>query len=144
MKKSAFLIAGSILFVGIRALAHHVFAGTYLLDQTATIQGSVVQFDIRNPHSFMTVNVKDDNGKITLTGVEWGSVTELGNTGVTRQTLQVGDAVTIVGAPARDSSEHKLLMRKIVRSSDGWTWGDKPGEVIKNYAPSASNPAGAK
>jgi len=133
-----------ILVGGITALAHHAFAGTYLLGQTATAQGTIVQFEMRNPHSYVSIDVKDENGRITRYGVEWGAIAELGNTGVTKTTLKAGDSVAIVGAPSRDPSEHKLLMRKIVRSSDGWSWGDKPGEVIKNYAPSASNPAEAK
>ena len=123
-----------ILIAGIPALAHHSYKGSYVLEKTTTIKGSIVEFQIRNPHSFLTVEAKEDSGKITRYGVEWGGVTELACTSVTRTTLKVGDMVIIDGAPSRDASVHLLLMRKIVRS-DGWSWGEKPGEVLKNSIP---------
>jgi len=124
-----------ILITGISVLGHHSYNGTYVLEKTATIKGSIVEFQIRNPHSFMSVEVKDDTGKITRFGVEWGGVTELACSSVTRTTLKVGDSVIIDGAPSRDASVHLLLMRKIVRSAYGWSWGERPGEVLKNSNP---------
>ena len=132
--RTVILFACLILIAGMSALGHHSYKGSYVLEKTATIKGSIVEFQIRNPHSFLSVEAKDDNGKITQFGVEWGGVTELGSTGVTRTTLKVGDSVIIDGAPSRDASVHLLLMRKIVRS-DGWSWGEKPGEVLKNSNP---------
>jgi hypothetical protein len=60
---SLILIVGIILATGTSANAHHSFAGTYLLDQTVTIEGTIVQFDIRNPHSFISLEVRDSDGK---------------------------------------------------------------------------------
>ncbi len=132
--KSILVFVGLILITSISTLGHHAYSGTYELEKTATIKGSIVEFQIRNPHSFVSVDVKDDTGKITRFGIEWGGVTELACTSVTRTTLKVGDSVIIDGAPSRDASMHLLLMRKIVRS-DGWSWGEKPGEVLKNSNP---------
>ena len=128
------LIVGTILATGAPANAHHAFAGTYNMDQTATVAGTIVQFDIRNPHSFVSLEIKDSDGKITRWGVEWAGVTLLTQTGITRQTLKVGDKVTVTGAPSRDASEHKVLMKIIRRPADGWTWGERPEEVIKGYS----------
>jgi hypothetical protein len=127
------LMVGIILTTGVPANAHHAFAGTYMMDQTATVEGTIVQFDIRNPHSFVSLEVKDSDGKITRWGVEWGGVTLLTQTGVTRQTLKVGDNVTVTGAPSRDAAEHKVLMKIIRRPADGWAWGERPEELIKGY-----------
>lgn len=126
-------ICALILAAGTPAIAHHSFAGTYVLDQTATIEGSIVQFDIRNPHSFINLEIKHSDGRTTRWGVEWGGVTLLTETGVTRQTLKVGDKVKVTGAPSRDTTEHKVLMKVIQRPADGWVWGDRPEEVIKGY-----------
>jgi len=133
--RPVFLFVILILIAAISVLGHHSYDGTYVLEKTATIKGSIVEFQIRNPHSFLTVDVKDDSGKIARFGVEWGGVTELACTSVTRTSLKVGDSVIIDGAPSRDASMHLLLMRKIVRSTDGWSWGEKPGEVLKNSNP---------
>ena len=43
--------------------AHHSFAGTYVEGQLMKIEGKVVEFNIRNPHSFITIEVTDKDGK---------------------------------------------------------------------------------
>ena len=140
------LIGALILATGTPTRAHHSFAGTYVLDQVATIEGTIVQFDIRNPHSFINLEIKGADGKLIRWGVEWGGVTLLTQTGVTRQTLKVGDRVAVTGAPSRDGFEHKVLIKIIRRPADGWSWGDRPEEFVKGYggfAPTATVPAPA-
>lgn len=95
--------------------AHHSFAGTYIEDKIMRIEGKVVQFNIRNPHSFITIEVQDKDGKTTRWGGEWGSVTQLSQGGVNRFTLEVGDFLIIEGAPPRDFSDPKVLVRKVSR-----------------------------
>jgi hypothetical protein len=127
------LIVGIFLATGTPANAHHSFAGTYLLDQTVTIDGTIVQFDIRNPHSFISLEVRDSDGKTSRWGVEWCDITLLTQTGVTKQTLKVGDKVKATGAPSRDAAMHVVLMKTIRRPADGWVWGERPEELIKGY-----------
>jgi len=105
-----------IAFVsGAAALAHHSFAGTYREAEVVTIEGKIVQFNIRNPHSFINVEVIGEDGKAEVWGGEWGSVTQLSQGGVDRFTLKVGELIVIDGAPARDSMDRKVLVRKVVR-----------------------------
>src|SRR6186997_63152 len=105
----------AMLAFGVAAYAHHSFAGTYIEDKTVTIQGTVAEFNIRNPHSFISVEVVGKDGKVTRWGCEWGGVTQLSEGGVTRFTLKVGDKLIIDGAPSRDVDEHKVLIRKVVK-----------------------------
>ena len=105
--------------------AHHSFAGTYVEHQVMKIEGKVVEFNIRNPHSFILVEVME-NGKPVRWGGEWGGVTQLSQGGVTRFTLEVGDYLIIEGAPPRDSLDKKLLVRKVWRPATdkkpAWEW----------------------
>ena len=123
------------------AYAHHSFAGTYILDQRATIEGTLVSFVIQNPHSFVTVDVKGADGKIRTWAVEWGGVTQLTQTGVTAATLKVGDKISVTGAPAKATDELKVLMRKIERPTDGWSW---EGETGSRYGFASSAEPAAK
>ncbi|HMF00682.1 MAG TPA: DUF6152 family protein, partial [Terriglobia bacterium] len=50
------------------AYAHHSFAGTYIEDQTVKLEGTVAEFNIRNPHSFISIEVVDKDGSTT----RWG------------------------------------------------------------------------
>jgi hypothetical protein len=108
------------------AYAHHSFAGTYIEHQVMKIEGKVVEFNIRNPHSFILIEVLDKDGKGTRWGGEWGGVTQLSQGGVTRFTLEVGDHLIIEGAPPRDSMDKKVLVRKVWRPATdkkpAWEW----------------------
>jgi hypothetical protein len=106
--------------------AHHSFAGTYREGDLMRLEGTIVQFNIRNPHSFINIEVEDEEGNKVLWGGEWGSVSALSQGGVDRFTLKVGEHVIIDGSPPRDSMDHKVLVRKVVRPAtstvDEFVW----------------------
>lgn len=118
----ALALAGALM-MGIPAWAHHSFAATYFEDKTVTIDGKLVQFMFRNPHSFVHVEAPDDKGEMVTWAVEWGGGGQLGSQGVQRETLRPGDHVIVVGEPGRDPDAHRLRMLSIKRPSDGWSWG---------------------
>jgi hypothetical protein len=95
--------------------AHHSFAGSYLEGDTKRLEGTIVQFNIRNPHSFINFMVKGDDGKEVLWGGEGGSVTALSQGGVDRFTLKPGEFIIVDGAPPRDSMDRKVLSRRVER-----------------------------
>jgi hypothetical protein len=127
-----------VLFVAVAAVgaatqrtyAHHSFAATYLEDQTVTIEGELVQFLFRNPHSFVHVMVKEKDGSMVRYAVEWGGAGQLGGQGVTRETLKPGDHVVISGSPGRNPADHRVRMVSLRRPKDGFGWGQRPGEVV--------------
>jgi Family of unknown function (DUF6152) len=126
MKRTLFalvLVAGAMVVSSGRAYAHHSFAATYFEDKTQKIEGNLVQFLYRNPHSFVHVEAPDDKGVMQRWAVEWGAGGQLGRQGVTRETLKPGDHVIIVGNPGRNPEDHRLRMVNITRPSDGWKWG---------------------
>jgi thiamine monophosphate kinase len=123
------LAAGAALFAR-PALAHHSFSATYLETESVTIEGEIVQFVFRNPHSFVHVNVKEKDGTVTTYNVGWGGTGQLNNTGVTRETLKAGDVVVITGAPGRNAADHRIRMVTLKRPKDGFTWGGTPGQTV--------------
>jgi len=120
-------LLGLILIVGLTASslrAHHSFAATYAEEKTIKIEGKLVQFNFRNPHSFVQIEVKEENGTVNRWSVEWGGAGQLGAQGLTRDTLRPGDYVVITGHPGRNNNEdHRLRMLEIRRPLDGWKWG---------------------
>lgn len=117
------MLAAAVSILGVRAYAHHSFAATYFEDKKVTVEGDLVQFLYRNPHSFVHVEVKEPDGTTTRWAVEWGAGGQLGRQGVTRETLKPGDHVIVVGNPGRNPEDHRLRMVNITRPSDGWKWG---------------------
>ena len=123
------LVAGACTFAS-PALAHHSFSATYLETQSVTIEGEIVQFVFRNPHSFVHVNVKDKDGTIVTYNIEWGGTGQLGSTGVARDSLKAGDVVVITGAPGRNAADHRIRLVMLKRPKDGFTWGGQPGQTV--------------
>ena len=125
MKKKLFSLAfAAVTVLGVSAYAHHSFASTYLEAERMTIEGDVVQFLFRNPHSFLHVEAKDGNGKLVRYSVEWGGAAQLGGQGVQNDTLKPGDHVIVLGAPGRNiATDHRMRMVSVQRPADKKTWG---------------------
>ncbi len=124
------LVAAATLSVA-PIYAHHSFGAAYLEDQTVTIEGQLVQLLFRNPHSFVHVMVREKDGTLVRYAVEWSGAHQLGDQGVSRQTLKIGDRLIISGYPGRNRNDHLLRMQSLQRPKDGLLWGRRPGEVVE-------------
>jgi hypothetical protein len=113
------LLAGMVV-PGATAYAHHSFAATYVTDKEIKIEGDMIQFMFRNPHSFVHLMGPDDNGQMQRWAIEWAAAGQLN--GITRDTLKPGDHVIITGNPGRTVEDHRLRMRSILRPKDGFKW----------------------
>jgi hypothetical protein len=103
--------------------AHHSFAATYnSTGEVLEIEGTVRELVWRNPHSFLRIDVIDENGETKTWALEWGSISQLAEASLTRTTLRPGDIVVAKGDPSRDSASPRLLLRELRRPSDGWEW----------------------
>ena len=129
-RKVLFLVIVGAFLLGATAYAHHSIGATYDVKKDVKIEGKLVQFLFRNPHSFVHVEAPDEAGKGQRWAVEWGGAGALGGQGVTRPSLKVGDVVVITGNPSRTPGEHRLKMNTLKRNSDGFGWGTRPGEVV--------------
>lgn len=114
------MLVGGIVMTGATANAHHSFAATYITDKTIKVEGDLVQFMFRNPHSFVHVMAPDQSGQIQRWAIEWAAAGQLN--GITSRTLKPGDHVIITGNPGRTVEDHRLRMRSILRPADGFKW----------------------
>jgi hypothetical protein len=126
-----FSVAAALTMISATAYAHHSFTATYDTDKTVTIEGKVTQFLLRNPHSFLHVTLTDKDGKEQNWNIEWAAAGQLGGSGVTRESLKVGDEVVITGNPGRDPADQRLRMVTVKRKSDGFNWGFRQGQVVQ-------------
>ena len=132
MQRVSMLLGLSLaVLLAVPAAAHHSFSAVYQADETVRIEGKVVQFQFRNPHSILHVLVTDDSGGTTRWAIEWQGASQLGARGMTAQTLRPGDPVVVTGNPGRVTEEHRMLLRTITRTTDGFGWGTRAGEVVE-------------
>jgi hypothetical protein len=123
------LVAGAFLS-GVTAYAHHSFSAVYNVKDSVKLEGNLVQFVFRNPHSFVTLEAPDQDGKMQRWSLEWGGASQLAGQGVQQRTLNVGDHVIITGQPSRAPGEYRVLLKTLKRPSDGYTWGTGKGETF--------------
>ena len=112
------------------AYAHHSLAATYL-DKEVRLEGKILDLLLRNPHSFLQIEATDENGVMQRWSLEWRSSGQLGQQGIRRDTLKVGDEVTITMNPSRTPGDHRGALKTLHRKSDGFGWGTNPGETTE-------------
>ena len=126
----AFLIPVVGLLAGTAGSAHHSYAATYDTSKDVKLEGKLVQFVYRNPHTFVHVQAADGTGKMQRWAVEWSGTSQLDRAGVTRDTLKIGDTVVVTIHPSRVPADYRGLMVHLLRPSDGFNWGATPGQVV--------------
>jgi hypothetical protein len=105
----------------LQSSAHHSFASTYSLE-TVTIEGRIIEFLYRSPHSVVLLTTTDEKRQPITWAAEWGTAGQLSREGIEKDTLNPGDRVIISGNPSRNSADHRLRIGSITRVSDGWSW----------------------
>jgi Family of unknown function (DUF6152) len=83
--------------------AHHSFAAEFDAKRPFKMSGIVTKIEWQNPHTFFYIDVTDNGGKVTNWGMEMGSPNGLMRNGWTRNTLKIGDVVSVEGSLARDN-----------------------------------------
>jgi len=99
------------------ALAHHS-AAAFNTQQEVKVTGTVSEYRYRNPHVYMTLQVKKADGSTGLMEVEAGAASVLNPLGFTINSVAAGDMVTIVGNPSRRDPD-KLILGKDMFKADG-------------------------
>ena len=98
---SMMVAATLLVVVAVPAAAHHGFAVHYDPSAPVRIEGTVVSFDFRNPHSSLTVEARDEAGATVLWTCEMASRGQLSRRGVTEESFQPGEAIIVEGVAAR-------------------------------------------
>ena len=116
-KLGVFVASLGLLVAALPVLAHHSFGAEYDTKRPVTLHGVVTKIEWFNPHARFIIDVKDESGKVTTWNLELASPNALRRLGWTRDFLQVGGEVTVVGVLAKDGS--KLATARSVTLADG-------------------------
>jgi hypothetical protein len=103
-KLTVVIAALGLLVAAVPVIAHHSFAAEFDANKPIKVTGTVTKVEWKNPHVYFYIDVKEDDGKVTNWGMEMGSPNGLMRQGWTRNSMKVGDVVSVEGSRARDGS----------------------------------------
>ena len=124
-------ILGGLVVVGVllsagRIAAHHSFAAEFDANKPITLKGIVTKVEWTNPHVWFYVNVKDEKtGEVTNWGAEMGPPHGLQRRGWRRETLKIGDEISVDGFLAKNGTSN-VNARSVTLSATG----GRPGQTL--------------
>jgi hypothetical protein len=113
----AVVVLAALMLLTVRVTAHHSQAPFYDLSKTVEIQGTVVQWEFRNPHPILHVEVADPSGKKNVWLLSFHNTTAMRRLGVTAETFTPGMVVKASGPPSRVPGTYGLNADVVVLPS---------------------------
>jgi Family of unknown function (DUF6152) len=111
-------LAMCFILVSRPVFAHHGTAN-FQMDQVSTIKGTVVDYELINPHVKITLKVEQEGGKAVEWNVEGVSLNMMVRAGFKRDSVKAGDIVSVTGHPGKNGTPALVFMKIVL--ADGRT-----------------------
>ena len=110
------MTAAAVLALSSPVFGHHSDAALDM-EIVVTFEGNITEFDLRNPHTYFSVETTNESGESVEWSVQMGSAANAARRGWKRDTLEIGDRVTFSAHPARDGRPYGLFVS--IQNEDG-------------------------
>jgi hypothetical protein len=137
------ILAVLLAAAAIPSEAHHSFAAEFDSNKPMTVTGVVTRVEWTNPHAYIFVDVTGQDGKVTNWGFEMGPPHMLQQAGWKKNSLMIGEQVTVDGWMARNRSQYANA-RKVTRVSTGEVLGAASSGGQTLTGASGDTPPGAQ
>jgi hypothetical protein len=108
------------------AHAHHSLERSNDLKKEVRLHGTIIQVLMRNPHSFLQIEVPNEDGSLQRVALEFPKgANALRKQGINADTLKLGDNVTITMNPPLTARRGVANLKTLRRESDGFEWSDR-------------------
>jgi Family of unknown function (DUF6152) len=116
--KARFTAVVSVLTLAVTVAAgHHSYSAEFDETKPIKLTGSVVKVEWSNPHIWIYLDVKDGDGKVTTWGFSGSPPGMLIRRGITKNSIKLGEVLTIQGHRAKDGSNNSS--GNVVTFADG-------------------------
>ena len=116
MKKTIFLL---IFIISGPSLSHHNYAANYDSSMIITLEGVVTNFDWKNPHIEIFIDVEEDRETISWI-IPTAAPRIASRYGMTSETISEGERIVITGWPSKDGSLKMRAIALIQANGTGW------------------------
>ena len=107
--------------------AHHSFAAQYDRNKPITLAGAVMRIEWMNPHIYFYMDVKDTGGKTTQWAIEGGAPNTLYRAGWRKDSVKIGEVVTVQGFLARDGTHLVNMASAVLADGRSVYFGQQEG-----------------
>jgi hypothetical protein len=107
---------------------HHSASAEFNLDKRVKVTGALTKLDWQNPHIIFYIDVAGDGGRVASWSWELPSPNQLMRAGWTRNSMKIGDMVTVEGLHARDGSNHGMAQTVVMVSTGRQLFAGKAEE----------------
>ena len=108
-------------------IAHHSFAAQYDRSKPITLAGPVMRIEWMNPHIYFYMDVKDAAGKTTQWAIEGGAPNTLYRAGWRKDSVKIGEVVTVQGYLARDGTHLVNMASAVLADGRNVLFGQQEG-----------------
>lgn len=117
------MVVSFVLVAAAAAQAHHSFSGVFDIKRQATLKGVISKIDWVNPHVYVYLDVKDNDGNVTTWAIESLPTNHLRSAGITRQDIwnnaAAGEVVTVHIYESKDLANHRSGRLLRITYADG-------------------------
>ena len=97
-------VTGCLILSGVLASAHHSFQAEFDVDKPVKLRGTIVKVELINPHAWIHIDVKGDEGQTVRWMIEAGSPNSLIRRGLSKATIPIGTEVIVDGYRSKDGA----------------------------------------
>jgi hypothetical protein len=94
----------ALMLAAVPLQAHHAFTAEFDASKPVKLRGTVTKVELVNPHSWIHIDVKDPDGKVTNWAIEGGTPNTLFRLGITKNSLPIGTELLVDGYRSKDGS----------------------------------------
>jgi hypothetical protein len=129
LRLAAFPTPAALALFTLPLLAHHSFEAEYDFNKPVKFSGTVTKMEWMNPHAHFYVDVKDESGKVTNWNCELGAIPVLLKQGWRKDSLKVGDQITVEGFLPKDGTRAMANARRVTLADGRRVFGGSSADV---------------
>ncbi len=118
VRRNLCLSAAGLLLLGVHEAGAHHSAAQFDTRTEVVLEGTVTQFDWRNPHVYTAIEVETDEGERYIQEIEAGASSILLPLGLSPDAVDIGDRISVIAAPNR-RGERRIVLGRQMTKADG-------------------------